>query len=705
MKKSNVSENDNQSKLNSLYEQIIEHNKKYHQDNNPSISDAEYDELVREAIEIEKEFPEFKQTNSPTDLVGSAPLDGFAKIQHKIPMLSIQNAKNIDEVNNWVDGLKNFLLLEDKEEIEFIAEPKIDGLSATLIYDKGELILGATRGDGAFGEDVTDNLRTIIDIPKSLNKNLAPDRLEVRGEVYITHDEFNDLNEKQKKDGKDLFKNPRNAAAGSLKQLDPKETSKRPLRFFAFSWGVFSDNNFNLHSDIMNYFNDLGLITNPESSTHISVNSLEKYYNNLLDKRMDLGYDIDGIVYKLNRIDWRERLQSTGHHPRWAIAHKFPAEKAISEIIDVQIQVGRTGVLTPVARLKPVNIGGALVSNASLHNYEDIKKKDIRIGDTVWVQRAGDVIPQVIEVIKSKRKKENKEIKVPKNCPVCNSDAYREILTENKGAITYEKYIRCTGGFTCSSQAKERLKHFVSKEGFDIDGLGDKQINDYFDMGIIKDPTDIFSLEQTYRKNPPQIWVYSSGSKSKINTIKDSAIKLFKAIDDKKNINFDRFIYSLGIRHLGSSTASLLASHFITFNNMVSVFKLHKLDEIDEVRSLDGIGDKVVNALIDFFQNRETLNLVNDLIKMGVTIQDYEKIETDSILSGKRIVITGTLESMSRAEAKVRIESLGGKVVSSISKNTNYLITGEKPTNSKIDKANSLEVRIINENEMFKLLQ
>ena len=705
MKKSNVSENDNQSKLNSLYEQIIEHNKKYHQDNNPSISDAEYDELVREAIEIEKEFPEFKQTNSPTDLVGSAPLDGFAKIQHKIPMLSIQNAKNIDEVNNWVDGLKNFLLLEDKEEIEFIAEPKIDGLSATLIYDKGDLILGATRGDGAFGEDVIDNLRTIIDIPKSLNKNLAPDRLEVRGEVYITHDEFNDLNEKQKKDGKDIFKNPRNAAAGSLKQLDPKETSKRPLRFFAFSWGVFSDNNFNLHSDIINYFNDLGLITNPESSTHMSVNSLEKYYNNLLDKRMDLGYDIDGIVYKLNRIDWRERLQSTGHHPRWAIAHKFPAEKAISEIIDVQIQVGRTGVLTPVARLKPVNIGGALVSNASLHNYEDIKKKDIRIGDTVWVQRAGDVIPQVIEVIKSKRKKENKEIKVPKNCPVCNSDAYREILTENKGAITYEKYIRCTGGFTCSSQAKERLKHFVSKEGFDIDGLGNKQINDYFDMGIIKDPTDIFSLEQTYRKNPPQIWVYSSGSKSKINTIKDSAIKLFKAIDDKKNINFDRFIYSLGIRHLGSSTASLLASHFIAFNNMVSVFKLHKLDEIDEVRSLDGIGDKVVNALIDFFQNRETLNLVNELIKMGVTIQDYEKIETDSILSGKRIVITGTLESMSRAEAKVRIESLGGKVVSSISKNTNYLITGEKPTNSKIDKANSLEVKIINENEMFKLLQ
>ncbi len=705
MRKSNVLENDAKSKLNFLYERIIEHNKRYHQDDNPSISDAEYDELVREAIEIEKKFPELKQNNSPTDLVGSEPLEGFSKVQHKIPMLSIQNAKNIDEVNNWVDGLKNFLLLEDKEEIEFIAEPKIDGLSATLIYDEGELILGATRGDGDLGENVTDNLKTIIDIPKSLNKNLAPDRLEVRGEVYITHDEFNDLNEKQKKEGKDIFKNPRNAAAGSLKQLDPKETSKRPLRFFAFSWGVFSNNNFNLHSDIMSYFNDLGLITNPYSSTHNSVNSLEKYYNNLLDKRMDLGYDIDGIVYKLNRIDWRERLQSTGHHPRWAIAHKFPAEKAISEIVDVQIQVGRTGVLTPVARLKPINIGGALVSNASLHNYEDIKKKDIRIGDSVWVQRAGDVIPQVIEVIKSKRKKNTTEIKIPKNCPVCKSYAYREILTENKGVKTYEKYIRCTGGFTCSSQAKERLKHFVSKEGFDIDGLGDKQINDYFDMGIIRDPTDIFSLEKTYRQNPPKIWIYSSGSKSKINTIKDSAIKLFKAIEDKKIINFDRFIYSLGIRHLGSSTASLLASHFVVFDNMVSVFKLQKLDEIEEVRSLDGIGDKVVNALIDFFQNRETLNLVNNLVGMGVSVQDYEKIETDSMLSGKRIVLTGTLESMSRAEAKVRIESLGGKVVSSISKNTNYLITGEKPTNSKIDKANNLEIEIINENEMFKLLQ
>jgi DNA ligase (NAD+) len=705
MKKSNASENDSKSRLDFLYEEIVKHNKKYHQENNPSISDAEYDDLVREALEIEKKFPNLKKIDSPTDLVGAEPVEGFKKIKHQIPMLSIQNAKNISDVNSWIDGLRNFLLLNDEEEIEFIAEPKIDGLSATLLYKKGELILGATRGDGNFGEDVTENLRTIIDIPQYLEKKIAPDILEVRGEVYITHDEFNELNDKQKQSGKDIFKNPRNAAAGSLKQLDPNETAKRPLRFFAFSWGLFPENNFNYHSDIINYFNDLGLITNPESSNHKSLESLEKYYNNLLDKRMDLGYDIDGIVYKLNRIDWRDRLQSTGHHPRWAIAHKFPAEKAISEIVDVQIQVGRTGVLTPVARLKPVNIGGALVSNASLHNYDDIQKKDIRIGDAVWVQRAGDVIPQVIEAITSKRKKENKKISVPTNCPICKSNVYREILAENNGVKTFEKYIRCTGGFTCPSQAKERLKHFVSKEGFDIDGLGDKQINDYFDMEIIRDPTDIFSLEKKYKENPPKIWIYTSGSKSKINTIKDSAIKLFKAIEDKKTINFDRFIYSLGIRHLGSSTASLLASHCISLKKMISIFSSKNSEEIDEIRSLDGIGDKVVNALIDFFQNKETRSLVNNLLEVGVEVQDFQKIETDSMLSEKRIVITGTLESMSRAEAKVRIESLGGKVVSSISKNTNYLITGGKPTKSKIEKANSLGIEIINEEAMFKLLQ
>lgn len=705
MEKNIVLEEDAKSRLDKLYKEILFHNKKYFQDDNPVISDGEFDELVREAILLENKFPKLKRKNSPTEKVGSKPLEGFKKVKHEIPMLSIQNAKNIEEVNNWVDSLKNFLLLNDNEEIEFIAEPKIDGLSATLVYEGGELILGATRGDGDYGEDVTENIKTITDIPKFIDKKKAPKILEVRGEVYITHKEFNELNKQQKKNGKDQFKNPRNAAAGSLKQLDPSETAKRPLRFFAYSWGKISDISFNYHSDIIKYFNSLGLPINVESSVHRSLDSLERYYNNALNKRMDIGYDIDGIVYKLNRLDWRERLQSTGHHPRWAIAHKFPAEKAVSEIIDVQIQVGRTGVLTPVARLKPVTIGGAVVSNASLHNYDDIKKKDIRIGDNVWVQRAGDVIPQVIQVIKSKRKKNSEIIKVPVKCPICGSQAKRDILSEQNNKTNYEKYIRCTGGFSCSSQAKERLKHFVSKEAFDIDGLGEKQINDFYDMGLIKNPVDIFSLENKHKNNPPKIWIYTSGPKSKINTIKDSAIKLFKSIEDKKSINFDRFIYSLGIRHLGSSTASLLASHFMSLENMTSIFTNNSSDEIEEIKSLDGIGSKVTDSLTIFFNNKETLNLLKDLLSLGVVVNDFEKVDIDSKISGKKIVITGTLESMSRAEAKVKIESLGAKVVSSISQKTDYLIAGNKPTVSKVEKAKELDINVLNENEMDQLLQ
>jgi DNA ligase (NAD+) len=701
-----IKKKDSQNELVKLYKEIEFHNQKYHLDNDPQISDTEFDKLFRRAIEIEKEFPELKRKNSPTDLVGAKPLEKFNKVEHSIPMLSIQNAKDLNEVQSWIDSLSSFLMLDQNQHIEFVAEPKIDGLSATIIYVEGKMVLGATRGDGSYGEDVTENLKTIVDIPKKIDEKKAPKVLEVRGEVYITHKDFDELNKLQEESGKDLFKNPRNAAAGSLKQLDPRETSKRPLHFFAYNWGRISPLLFEKHSDIINNFNDLGLPINPLSTVHDSLKSLEKYYNEMLSKRIDIGYDIDGIVYKLNRLDWRERLQSTDHHPRWAIAHKFPAERAASEIIDVHIQVGRTGVLTPVARLKPVTIGGAVVSNASLHNYEDIQKKDIRIGDKVWVQRAGDVIPQVIEVIKSKRKDSLREIKIPNKCPVCGSPAEKELLSDKDGKkMSYEKYIRCTGGFTCSSQVKERLKHFVSKEAFDIDGLGEKQVNDYFDMGLIKDPIDIFSLEKKYRDNPPNIWVYTSGSKSKINTIKDSAVKLFKAIEDKKEIKLDRFIYALGIRHLGSSTASLLASHFVSLKKMVSVFSDISLsEELNEVKSLDGIGGKVVESLQTFFDKTETSNLVKNLLASGVTVKDYEKIEADSKISGKRIVITGTLSGMSRAEAKVRIESLGAKVVSSISKKTDFIITGGKPTVSKVEQANKLGINVFDENKWEEFL-
>ena len=701
-----IKKKDSQNELVKIYKEIEFHNQKYHLDNDPQISDTEFDKLFRRAIEIEKEFPELKRKNSPTDLVGAKPLEKFNKVEHSLPMLSIQNAKDLNEVQSWIDSLSSFLMLDQNQHIEFVAEPKIDGLSATIIYVEGKMVLGATRGDGSYGEDVTENLKTIVDIPKKIDEKKAPKVLEVRGEVYITHKDFDELNKLQEESGKDLFKNPRNAAAGSLKQLDPRETSKRPLRFYAYSWGRISPLLFEKHSDIINNFNDLGLPINPLSTVHDSLKSLEKYYNEMLSKRIDIGYDIDGIVYKLNRLDWRERLQSTDHHPRWAIAHKFPAERVASEIIDVHIQVGRTGVLTPVARLKPVTIGGAVVSNASLHNYEDIQKKDIRIGDKVWVQRAGDVIPQVIEVIKSKRKDSLREIKIPNKCPVCGSPTEKKLLSDKDGKkMSYEKYIRCTGGFTCSSQVKERLKHFVSKEAFDIDGLGEKQVNDYFDMGLIKDPIDIFSLEKKYRDNPPNIWVYTSGSKSKINTIKDSAVKLFKAIEDKKEIKLDRFIYALGIRHLGSSTASLLASHFVSLKKMVSVFSDISLsEELNEVKSLDGIGGKVIESLQTFFDRTETSNLVKNLLASGVTVRDYEKIEADSKISGKRIVITGTLSGMSRAEAKVRIESLGAKVVSSISKKTDFIITGGKPTVSKVEQATKLGINVFDENKWEEFL-
>ena len=701
-----IKKKDSQNELVELYKELEFHNQKYHLDDDPQISDTEFDKLFRRATEIEKEFPELKRKNSPTDLVGAKPLEKFNKVEHSVPMLSIQNAKDLNEVQSWIDSLSSFLMLDQNQHIEFVAEPKIDGLSATIIYEEGKMVLGATRGDGSYGEDVTENLKTIVDIPKKIDEKKTPKVLEVRGEVYISHEDFDELNKLQEESGKDLFKNPRNAAAGSLKQLDPRETSKRPLRFFAYGWGRISPLLYEKHSDIIDNFNDLGLPVNPLSTVHNSLKSLEKYYDEILSKRIDIGYDIDGIVYKLNRLDWRERLQSTDHHPRWAIAHKFPSERAASEIIDVHIQVGRTGVLTPVARLKPVTIGGAVVSNASLHNYEDIQKKDIRIGDKVWVQRAGDVIPQVIEVIKSKRKDNLREIKIPDKCPVCGSPAEKELLSDKDGKkMSYEKYIRCTGGFTCSSQVKERLKHFVSKEAFDIDGIGEKQVNDYFDMGMIKDPIDIFSLEKKYRDKPPNIWIYTSGSKSKINTIKDSAVKLFKAIEDKKEIKLDRFIYALGIRHLGSSTASLLASHFITLKKMVSVFSDISLsEELNEVKSLDGIGGKVVESLQTFFDRTETRNLVKNLLAAGITVRDYEQIEADSKISGKRIVITGTLSGMSRAEAKVRIESLGAKVVSSVSKKTNFIITGGKPTISKVEQANKLGINVFDENKWEEFL-
>jgi len=686
-------------KLEKLYETIKKHDFAYYENHNPTISDAEYDEIRRLILEIEKDYPSLITSNSPSLRVGAEPSEKFKKVKHSTPMLSIQNAKNKEEVIAWSDSLRNFLRIDENNIIEYVAEPKIDGLSASLIYEDGILKVGATRGNGKIGEDITENIKTIKGIPHTIDKKRAPKFLEIRGEVYMSHDNFNLLNEIQDKQGKELFKNPRNAAAGSLKQLDPKETAKRSLEFFAYAWGSASSLPYDNHYDLINFFKDLGFPTNDNFGLFKSIDELIIFYEDILERRGSLGYDIDGIVYKINRLDWRERLQSTEHHPRWAIAHKFPAEKAVTKILDIEIQVGRTGVLTPVARLSPVNIGGALVSNSSLHNFEEIKRKDIRIGDMVWVQRAGDVIPQVIKVIKEKRKNDLTSINPPDNCPVCGSKVVRDKIKLGKKEKE-EKYIRCTGEFKCSSQVIERIKHFSSKSAFDIDGLGEKQINEYYSEKLIKSPVDIFYLEKKYKDNPPPFWRYTSGSKTKIGTIKDSALKLFEAINRKREIDLDRFLFSLGIRHLGLSSADLIANYYKSIDAMLENISSNSINQsMQELLSLDGVGEKVAISIIDFFQNSDTRQLIIELIESGITVKNYNKEIKETKISDKTILITGTLKTMSRAEAKVKIELLGAKLSSSLSKKTNYLIAGDKPTVSKVDKANNFGIRVFSEEE------
>ena len=685
--------------LEQLYLTVKKHDISYYKDHNPLISDAEYDDLRRSILEIEQKYPSLVNANSPSLSVGAEPSEKFKKVNHSTPMLSIQNAKNKEEVISWSDSLRNFLRIDSTEKIDYVAEPKIDGLSASLIYEDGILKVGATRGNGKTGEDITENIKTIKSIPRVLDRKKAPKLLEIRGEVYMSHDNFNLLNKIQDKQGKELFKNPRNAAAGSLKQLDPNETAKRSLEFFAYAWGSASFLPYDNHYDLINFFKELGFPTNDNFGLFKSIDELIVFYEDILERRAALGYDIDGIVYKINRLDWRERLQSTEHHPRWAIAHKFPAEKAVTKILDIEIQVGRTGVLTPVARLLPVNIGGALVSNASLHNFEEIKRKDIRVGDTVWVQRAGDVIPQVIGVIKEKREKNLKPISPPEICPVCNSKTIRDKIKTGKKEKE-EKYIRCTGAFNCSAQLIERIKHFSSKSAFDIDGLGEKQIDEYYLEGLIKSPVDIFYLEEKYKNNPPSFWKYTSGPRLKIGTIKESALKLFNAINKKREIDLDRFLFSLGIRHLGLSSADLIANYYKSIDKMLENITIDNMEiSKQELLSLDGVGEKVALSIIDFFQNSDTRQLIIQLIQSGVTVKQYNKEVIETKISNKTVLITGTLKTMSRAEAKVKIELLGAKLSSSLSKKTNFLIAGDKPTLSKLDKANDYGVKVFSEQE------
>ena len=683
------------TELERLSEEIKRHDLAYHQKDTPEISDAAYDALRQRNESIEARFPQLKREDSPTDLVGAAPSGAFGKVAHKVAMLSLSNGFSDEDVREFWTRVSRFLNLKEGDGLEVTAEPKIDGLSASLRYEKGVFTIGATRGDGREGENVTENLRTISDIPAKLKGKIIPEAFEVRGEVYMSHADFAALNSRQIEAGKPAFANPRNAAAGSLRQLDPKITASRPLRFFAYAWGDASEVPGETQADVVRQFAEWGFEVNPLFGVCKSVEDLIAFYHEVEEKRADLGYDIDGIVYKVNRLDWQQRLGFVSRSPRWALAHKFPAEQAFTELEGIDIQVGRTGALTPVARLKPVTVGGVVVSNATLHNEDEINRKDIRIGDTVVVQRAGDVIPQIVRVVLDKRPEGAVPYKLPELCPACGSHAVREI-NEKTGETDVVR--RCTGGLICPAQAVERLRHFVSRNAFDIEGLGEKQIAAFYEDGLIRQPGDIFTLAERDAKNLKKM-------KDREGWGGTSVKKLFAAIDERRTIDIDRFIFALGIRHVGETNARLLSRSYGTLDYFIEEMEKAADPDSDARRdllSIDGVGEVLAGALIDFFaeeHNREVLKALSDA---GVKAVPLPAQETTSPVAGKTVVFTGSLERMTRAEAKARAEQLGAKVAGSVSAKTDLLVAGAD-AGSKLTKAASLGVKVISEDEWIEL--
>ena len=682
-----------------LAEEIATHDAAYYNEDAPQITDAEYDALRLRNEAIEARFPELKRTDSPSERVGVAPTGPFGKVDHSVPMLSLGNAFDAGDVDDFVARVRRFLNWPENETLAFTSEPKIDGLSASLRYEKGVFVRGATRGDGRVGEDITANLRTLDDVPEKLPDG-APDVLEVRGEVYMGHKEFAALNQRQAAAGGKIFANPRNAAAGSLRQIDSKITAERPLRFFAYAWGELSAMPADTQSGMIEFFAQMGFSTNPEFTCRPDASALMAHWAEIESRRAALGYDIDGMVYKVDRLDLQNRLGFVSRAPRWAIAHKFPAEKATTRLHDIDIQVGRTGALTPVAKLDPVTVGGVVVSNATLHNADEIARKDIRIGDMVVIQRAGDVIPQIVSVIADARPADSVAYIFPQNCPACGAEAVRE--TREDGA--QDVVTRCTGGLTCPAQARERLRHFVSRNAFDIEGLGSKQVDDFCDLGLIKSPPDIFHLESRYAAAPPDIWKYTSGKNKGL--LKDSAKKLFAAIAARRNVELERFIFALGIRHVGETTALMLARHFGTIEAMQEAGQALAAGDAkmrEELASLDGAGDTLVAALTDFFHEPHNRETIDALLAAGVAPIAPEAVAQDSEIAGKSIVFTGTLETMTRAEAKARAEVLGAKVVGSVSAKTDIVVAGPG-AGSKLTKAEELGLQVFTEEDWAALL-
>ena len=697
-----LSEAEAERELARLAAEIEGHDAAYYQDDVPLISDADYDALRQRNQAIEMRFPALKRADSPSERVGAAPTNAFGKIEHAVPMLSLGNAFNDDDVADFDGRIRRFLNLEAEAELRFTSEPKIDGLSANLRYEKGVLVHGATRGDGRVGEDITANLKTLPDIPHKL-RQAVPDIVEVRGEVYMSHADFEALNNRQAEKGGKIFANPRNAAAGSLRQLDVEVTKQRPLKFFAYAWGQMSAMPSDTQSGMMACFADWGFSVNPAFVTVDKTKGLLAHWADIEAQRAALGYDIDGMVYKVDRLDYQQRLGFVSRAPRWATAHKFPAEQATTKLNDIDIQVGRTGALTPVAKLKPVTVGGVVVSNATLHNADEIARKDIRIGDMVVIQRAGDVIPQIVHVLPEQRDSQSRPYVFPNTCPACGSPASREIRDDGEADVV----TRCSAGLTCPAQAREGLKHFVSRAALDIEGLGQKQIDDYWELGLIRSPQDIFNLERRFADNPPEIWQYTSGAKDKIGTLKDSARKLFKAIEARKTADLDRYIFALGIRHIGETSARLLARHYMSLPAMMrAAQQMAAGDESarNEIETLDGVGKALVDALIGFFSSPDNCAAVSALIEAGINPTPPEEVATDTAVAGKTIVFTGTLEKMTRAEAKARAEAMGAKVVGSVSAKTDILVAGPG-AGSKLTKATELGVEVLTEDQWIELVR
>jgi DNA ligase (NAD+) len=678
--------------LRRLANEIARHDKAYHQNDAPEISDADYDALVRRNKAIEARFPDYVRDDSPSRRVGAAPVATFSKVTHSRPMLSLDNAFSEDDVRDFFKSVRNFLRRDFEADpslkLEVMGEPKIDGLSLAIRYQDGALVQAATRGDGTTGEDVTANVRTIETVPKLLKGRRKPALLEVRGEVYMRRDAFAKMNAAREKAGEPLFANPRNAAAGSLRQLDPAITAARPLAFFAYAGGEISEPIGDTHKAFLDHLEGWGFAVNPLAKLCRDEDAALALYHHILEQRPKLPYEIDGVVYKVNRFDWQARLGMVSRAPRWALAHKFPAEQARTRLNAINIQVGRTGALTPVAELEPVNVGGVMVARATLHNEDEIERKDVRVGDLVIVQRAGDVIPQIVGAVLGERKPSARKYKFPDHCPVCGSLAIRE-----PGEVVR----RCTGGLICKAQAVERLRHFVSRDAFDIEGLGEKHIQAFFDDGLVKSPVDLFKL-----RRHEKVLLEREGWGG------TSVQKLFANIEQRRTMPLDRVIYALGIRQVGQATAKLLARHYHTLDAWRDAMMAAQDRESEAWHDLDNItqiGESVATDLVAFFAEKHNRDVVDALAReIQVAAVKAPAVRAGSPVAGKTVVFTGELTSMTRREAKARAEQLGAKTAESVSRNTDYVIAGAA-AGSKATKARELGLSVLTEEEWLDLIQ